>query len=114
MSDLADELKRAAEANRILRREIEQLKKQLAAQTQHANEAPPSHGLSFRVSTKRCVSVYDLQSRPVSLYKDQWLRLASAMADIKQFIHEHDSELFTKAESREHLKAVPRLVRKRA
>lgn len=94
---LAAELRLAAEANRALRKENEKLKKLLAAREENASL---KHGLEFAVSEKGAVSVYNLQSLPTTLYKDQWERVLLAARDLRAFIAEHDAKLITKAESR--------------
>ena len=52
--------------------------------------------LSFKVSKKGCLSVYGLQSYPVSLYKDQWKALFGSRQNIINFIRDHDHELNTR------------------
>lgn len=81
MSD--DDLK--AELER-LRAENEQLKNRT------------SRGTSLKVSEKGGVSVYGLGRFPVTLYKEQWVRLLDMAADIRAFIKENDSKLKTKAD----------------
>jgi len=51
---------------------------------------------TLRVSDKGGVSVYGLGRFPVTLYKEQWLRLLGMADEIRAFIREHDSELKTK------------------
>ncbi len=75
--DLKAELER-------LRRENEALKARAARPT------------TIRVSEKGAVSVYGLGRFPVTLYKEQWLKLLAMAEAIQQFIAEHDSELKTK------------------
>ena len=71
--------------------ELERLRQE--NETLKARAARPT---TIRVSEKGAVSVYGLGRFPVTLYKEQWLKLL-AMADaIQQFIGEHDSELKTK------------------
>jgi hypothetical protein len=53
-------------------------------------------GTSIRVSEKGAVSVYGLGRFPVTLYKEQWLKLLDMADDIRAFIAGHDSELKTK------------------
>jgi hypothetical protein len=50
-------------------------------------------GLSMKVSEKGAVSVYGLGRFPVTLYKEQWLRLLEMADDIRGFIKENDSLL---------------------
>jgi hypothetical protein len=57
-----------------------------------------SKGLSMRVSEKGAVSVYGLGRFPVTLYKEQWLRLLDLAEDIKAFIKQNDAQLKSKAQ----------------
>ncbi len=75
-----------------LKAEIEKLK------TENADLKRRSEGgLSYKVSQKGGVSVYGLGRFPVTLYKEQWLRLLDMKDEILDFIKEHDSELKTKS-----------------
>ena len=56
-----------------------------------------SKGLSMRVSEKGAVSVYGLGRFPVTLYKEQWLRLLDMSDDIRLFIQQNDGQLKSKA-----------------
>ena len=62
-----------------------------------ALKARTSRGSALRVSDKGGVSVYGLGRVPVTLYKEQWLRLLDMADEIRAFIREHESELKTKA-----------------
>jgi hypothetical protein len=53
-------------------------------------------GLSLKVSEKGGVSLYGLGRFPVTLYKEQWLRLLADASKIEAFIHENESRLKTK------------------
>lgn len=111
---LEDELKRAAAANTILRKENDDLRRRLELLAARDEHDSLSHGLSFKVSEKGALSVYDLQAFPVTLYKDQWHRVLWAARDMRAFMDEHDAELLTKAEARNRKPpkpAKPRLVR---
>jgi hypothetical protein len=55
-----------------------------------------SKGISLKVSEKGAVSVYGLGRFPVTLYKEQWLRLLEMTDEIRAFIKENDSKLKTK------------------
>jgi hypothetical protein len=55
-----------------------------------------SKGVSIKVSEKGGVSVYGLGRFPVTLYKEQWLRLLDMSEDIKSFIVENADKLKTK------------------
>ena len=55
-----------------------------------------SAGLSLKVSEKGAVSLYGMGRFPVTLYKEQWLRILASAAEVEAFIHENDSKLKTK------------------
>lgn len=62
-----------------------------------AGGAKPSRGeISFKVSEKGAVSVYGMGRFPVTLYKEQWLRLLEKSNDLREFIAANDSRLKTK------------------
>jgi hypothetical protein len=52
--------------------------------------------LTMKVSEKGGLSVYGMGRFPVTLYKEQWLKLLTIADDIKQFIEDHDDELKAK------------------
>jgi hypothetical protein len=52
--------------------------------------------LSLKVSEKGAVSLYEMGRFPVTLYKEQWLRILASASDIETFIRENDSKLKTK------------------
>jgi hypothetical protein len=53
-------------------------------------------GLNLKVSEKGAVSLYGLGRFPVTLYKEQWLRILASASDIETFIRENDRKLKTK------------------
>ena len=55
-----------------------------------------SKGLSLKVSEKGALSVYGMGRFPVTLYKEQWLKLLDMADDIRAFIQANDSSLKTK------------------
>ena len=55
-----------------------------------------SAGLSLKVSEKGAVSIYGMGRFPVTLYKEQWLRILASAPEIEAFIRENDSKLKTK------------------
>ena len=57
-------------------------------------------GLYLQVSQKGAVSLYGMGRFPVTLYKEQWLKVIAHLEVIQQFIADHDSELKAK-ETRE-------------
>ena len=52
--------------------------------------------LSMKVSEKGALSVYGMGRFPVTLYKEQWLKLLSITEEIKKFIADNDAQLKTK------------------
>jgi hypothetical protein len=59
-------------------------------------KARSSKGISLKVSEKGALSVYGLGRFPVTLYKEQWLKLLGMVDDIRKFISENESKLRTK------------------
>jgi hypothetical protein len=74
-----------------LQAEVERLKAENAAL-----KAQTTRGVSIKVSEKGGVSVYGLGRFPVTLYKEQWVKLLDIAADIRAFIKEHDAQLKAK------------------
>jgi len=52
--------------------------------------------LSLKVSEKGAVSLHGMGRFPVTLYKEQWLRILASAPEIEAFIRENDSKLKTK------------------
>ncbi len=52
--------------------------------------------LSMKVSEKGALSVYGMGRFPVTLYKEQWLKLMGISEELKQFISDNESRLKTK------------------
>jgi hypothetical protein len=52
--------------------------------------------LSLKVSEKGGVSVYGLGRFPVTLYKEQWVKLLAFADEIKSFIKDNDQQLKAK------------------
>jgi hypothetical protein len=71
--------------------ELERLRAENAAL-----KARGSRGVSLKVSEKGGVSVYGLGRFPVTLYKEQWVKLLDMADDIRAFIKAHDTELKAK------------------
>ena len=67
-----------------LRAENESLKKSSA------------RGISLKVSQKGAVSLYGMGRFPVTLYKEQWLKILEMADVIRNFISENDSQLKAK------------------
>jgi hypothetical protein len=55
-----------------------------------------ARGGSIRVSEKGGVSVYGLGRFPVTLYKEQWLRLLDMAGEIRDFIRDNAERLKSK------------------
>jgi len=55
-----------------------------------------ARGLSMKISEKGGLSVYGLGRFPVTLYKEQWVKLLGMTEDIKSFIAANESALKTK------------------
>ena len=53
-------------------------------------------GLYLQVSPKGGVSLYGMGRFPVTLYKEQWLKVIGLGDVIQQFIADHESELKSK------------------
>jgi hypothetical protein len=49
--------------------------------------------ISLKVSEKGAVSVYGLGRFPVTLYKEQWIKLLERDAEIRQFIADNEATL---------------------
>lgn len=63
------------------------------------NEALKSRaqrGATLKVSEKGGVSVYGLGRFPVTLYKEQWVKLLDMADDIRTFIRENEAKLKVK------------------
>ena len=78
-----DEAKMKEELER-LRAENEALKK------------TKQQGLTLKVSEKGAVSVYGLGRFPVTLYKEQWLKLLAMEGEIRSFIQANSGKLKVK------------------
>lgn len=74
-----------------LRAELERLKRENESLKKGA-----ARGVSLKVSEKGGLSVYGLGRFPITLYKEQWVKLLDLSDQIRAFLKEHDSELKTK------------------
>lgn len=74
-----------------LRAEVERLRAE-----NEALKAKTSRATSIKVSEKGGVSVYGLGRFPVTLYKEQWLKLLAMADEIKRFIAENEDRLKVK------------------
>jgi hypothetical protein len=76
-----------------LKAELERLRAENAA----LKTSKPERGtLSMKVSEKGALSIYGMGRFPVTLYKEQWLKLLGIADEIKKFIEANDSRLKTK------------------
>jgi len=75
-----------------LKAELERLRQENAALKKSATT-----GISMKVSEKGALSVYGMGRFPVTLYKEQWLKLLDMSTEIRAFISAHNSELKTKS-----------------
>jgi hypothetical protein len=76
-------------SDETLRAEVERLRAENEALKARATRGV----ISLRVSEKGGLSVYGLGRFPVTLYKEQWLRLMEMADEIRAFIREHESQL---------------------
>ena len=53
-------------------------------------------GIRLKVSEKGAVSVYGMGRFPVTLYKEQWLKLLDMAGDIRAFIAANEAQLKVK------------------
>jgi hypothetical protein len=74
-----------------LKAELERVKAE-----NEALKAKTTRGTSLRVSEKGGVSVYGLGRFPVTLYKEQWLKLLDLADEIRTFIGANAAKLKTK------------------
>jgi hypothetical protein len=74
-----------------LKAELERLRSENAALKKGA-----STGISMKVSEKGALSIYGMGRFPVTLYKEQWLKLLGMADDIRAFIAANDGQLKTK------------------
>jgi hypothetical protein len=78
-------------ADEDLRAELERLK----AENERL-KTQRSRSVSLKVSEKGGVSVYGLGRFPVTLYKEQWLRLLDMADEIRGFIADNTARLKSK------------------
>jgi hypothetical protein len=78
-------------ADEELKAELERLRRENAALKRGA-----SSGIRMKVSEKGAVSIYGMGRFPVTLYKEQWLKLLEMAAEIRAFIAANESQLKSK------------------
>jgi hypothetical protein len=74
-----------------MKAELERLREENAALKKGT-----ASGLRLKVSEKGALSVYGMGRFPVTLYKEQWLKLLNIADDIRAFIAANDSQLKAK------------------
>lgn len=74
-----------------MKAELERLRKENEALKKGAGV-----GISMKVSEKGALSVYGMGRFPVTLYKEQWLKLLQMSDDIRAFIAANEEKLKTK------------------
>lgn len=82
-------------SNDDMKEELERLRRE----NQELKQAKPRGGtLSLKVSQKGAVSLYGMGRFPVTLYKEQWLKLLNFKEEIEKFIAANDSSLKAKGD----------------
>jgi hypothetical protein len=74
-----------------MKAELERLRNENAALKKGA-----AAGLRMKVSEKGALSIYGMGRFPVTLYKEQWLKLLNMADDIRAFITANDAQLKAK------------------
>ena len=74
-----------------MKAELERLRKENEALKKGRPE-----GIRMKVSEKGALSVYGMGRFPVTLYKEQWLRLLNMSDEIRAFIAENEARLKAK------------------
>jgi len=74
-----------------MKAELERLRSENAALKKGA-----ATGITMKVSEKGAVSIYGMGRFPVTLYKEQWLKLLAMSDDIRAFIAANEERLKTK------------------
>ena len=75
-----------------MKAELDRLRNENAALKKGA-----SSSLRLKVSEKGALSVYGMGRFPVTLYKEQWLKLLDMSDEIRGFIKANDAQLKAKA-----------------
>ena len=82
-------------SNEDLKAELERLRNENAALKKGAVS-----GIRMKVSDKGAVSIYGMGRFPVTLYKEQWLKLLDMSDDIRTFIAANEAQLKTKGQNK--------------
>ena len=83
--------KGSAMSDEDMKAELERLRSENAALKKGASD-----GIRMKVSEKGAVSVYGMGRFPVTLYKEQWLKLLNMSEEIRAFIAENEARLKAK------------------
>jgi len=75
-------------SNEDLKDEVERLRKENEALKKGA-----SSNIRMKVSEKGAVSIYGMGRFPVTLYKEQWLKLLDMSTEIRAFIAANEAQL---------------------
>jgi hypothetical protein len=75
-------------SNEDLKGELERLRKENEALKKGA-----SSNIRMKVSEKGAVSIYGMGRFPVTLYKEQWLKLLDMSTEIRAFIAANEAQL---------------------
>ena len=78
-------------SNEDVQDELERLRKENEALRKGA-----SSGIRMKVSEKGALSIYGMGRFPVTLYKEQWLKLLAMSDDIRAFIAANEAQLKAK------------------
>ena len=78
-----------------LKAELERLRQENAALKKST-----ASGVRMKVSEKGAVSIYGMGRFPVTLYKEQWLKLLDMSDDIRAFIAANEAQLKTKHQNK--------------
>jgi hypothetical protein len=78
-------------AEEDLKAELERLRSENASLKKGA-----ATGVRMKVSEKGAVSIYGMGRFPVTLYKEQWLKLLDMSSDVRNFIAENEALLKAK------------------
>ena len=75
-------------SNEDINAELERLRKE-----NEALKKASSPGIRLKVSEKGAVSIYGMGRFPVTLYKEQWLKLLDLSPEIRAFIAANETQL---------------------
>jgi hypothetical protein len=78
-----------------LKAELERLRQENAALKKGA-----ASGVRMKVSEKGAISIYGMGRFPITLYKEQWLKLLDMSDDIRAFIIANEAQLKTKHQNK--------------